>query len=83
MNLTNGHLYALKTEMPCKDECVIHIQYKADDHGRFKTRVSRKRMIKLNVKPLPLSLFNINEEVVDTNEIVSSFETAMPTTDFK
>jgi hypothetical protein len=67
MNSTHGHLYALKTEMPCGHlaECVIHIQYRADDRGRFKTRVSRKRMIKLHVKPLPLSLFNINEEVND------------------
>ena len=70
MNATNGHLYALKSEMPCKEECIIHIQYRADDQGRFKTRVSRKRMIKLNVKPLPLSLFNINENVVDTDDMV-------------
>ena len=63
MDPINGNLHALRTEMPCADDCQIHIQYRADDLGRYnKSRVSRKRTIKLSVKRLPLSLFNINDQ---------------------
>ena len=74
MNATNGYLYATKTEMPCV-ECTIQIQYRAEDVGRLKTRVSRKRAIKLVVKSLPLGLFKISsDDVQSSDQILSSDE---------
>jgi len=55
LNTTNGNLYATKTEMPCSD-CTILVQYKANDIGRLKTRVSRKSTIKFHIKPLPKTM---------------------------
>ena len=63
INTTTGYLYTTRTDMPCSD-CIIHIQYKANDVGRSKTRVSRKSSIKLLIKPFPTALFR-----------TSSFET--------
>ena len=74
MNATNGYLYATKTEMPCV-ECTLQIQYRAEDVGRLKTRVSRKRAIKLVVKSLPLGLFKISsDDVQSSDQILSSDE---------
>jgi len=52
LNSSNGNLFATKSEMPCAD-CTILIQYRANDVGRLKTRVSRKSTIKLHIKPKP------------------------------
>ena len=40
----------------------IQIQYRAQDVGRFKTRVSRKSSIRLHVRPVPVDLFHINND---------------------
>jgi hypothetical protein len=56
LNTTTGHLFTTSTDMPCSD-CTLLIQYKANDVGRFKTRVSRKSSIKLHIRPFPVSLF--------------------------
>ena len=70
MNSTNGYLYSTKTEMPCVD-CTILISYRANDFGRFKTRVSRKSSIKLFVRKIPLSLFKISGEIGGEEESIS------------
>ncbi len=64
INTTTGYLFTTSTDMPCSD-CIIHIQYKSNDVGRFKTRVSRKSSIKLHIKAFPTALFKANGEQID------------------
>jgi hypothetical protein len=64
LNTTTGYLFTTSTDMPCSD-CIIHIQYKANDVGRSKTRVSRKSSIKLHIKPFPTALFKANGDHID------------------